>query len=114
MFRTITNEIIIRSAVPMIDNPLDGVTPSIDVFGVKFKGAIQLILGGIWALVLVLLVGAFLWNLMKWGVARQRGHADEIEEGAAGAKKTGVAFGVAAGASVVIGGILALVGSAGA
>ncbi|UKA52188.1 hypothetical protein LFT48_21760 (plasmid) [Arthrobacter sp. FW305-123] len=114
MFSTISNEIIIRSAAPMIDNPLDGVTPSIDVLGVKFTGAVQMILGALWALVLVLLAGAFLWNLMKWGVARNRGHSDDIEEGASGAKKTGIAFGAAAGASVIIGGILALATAAGA
>lgn len=114
MFRTIGNETIIRTAVPTIDNPLDGVTPSIDVFGVKFTGAIQMILGGVWALALILLAGAFIWNLMKWGIARNRGHSDDIEDGAAGAKKTGIAFGAAAGASVIIGGILALATAAGA
>ncbi len=112
MFSTISNEIILRTAVPMIDNPLDKVTPSISVFGVKFEGAVQLVLGGLWAIVLILLAGAFLWNLMKWGVARNRGHSDDIEEGAAGAKKTGVAFGAAAGASVILGAILAIAGSA--
>ncbi|MGO4431773.1 hypothetical protein AB4Y88_00300 [Paenarthrobacter sp. RAF9] len=114
MFRTITNEVIIRSAVPLIDNPLDGVTPSIDVFGVKFKGAVQMILGGLWAIALILLAGAFIWNLAKWGIARNRGHSDDIEDGASGAKKTGIAFGAAAGASVIIGGILALTSAAGA
>lgn len=114
MFSTISNEIIIRTAVPTIDNPLDGVTPSIDVFGVKFEGAVQLVLGGLWALVLILIVGAFLWNLMKWGVARNRGHSDDIEEGAAGAKKSGIAFACAAGASVILGAFLALATAAGA
>lgn len=114
MFNTISNEIIIRTAVPAIENPLDGVTPSIDVFGVKFTGAIQLILGGLWALALLFLAGAFIWNIMKWGVARQRGHSDDIEEGATGAKKSGIAFGAAAGASVILGGILALATTAGA
>ncbi|MFE4080408.1 hypothetical protein [Paenarthrobacter sp. YIM B13468] len=111
MFSTITRETIIRTAG---DNPLGGVTPNINVFGVQFTGAMQLILGGLWAIVLFLLAGAFLWNLMKWGVARQRGHADDIEEGASGAKKTGIAFGAAAGASVILGGILALTSAAGA
>ncbi|MCD4850598.1 hypothetical protein LN996_07230 [Arthrobacter sp. AK01] len=114
MFTTIRNEIIIRSAVPTIDNPLDGVTPSIDVLGVKFTGAVQMVLGALWALALILLAGMFIWNLMKWGIARNRGHSDDIEDGAAGAKKTGIAFGAAAGASVIIGGILALATAAGA
>lgn len=114
MFKTLGNEIIIRAAVPLIDNPLDGVTPSIDVLGVKFTGAVQMVLGAIWALALILLAGMFIWNLMKWGIARNRGHSDDIEDGAAGAKKTGIAFGAAAGASVIIGGILALATAAGA
>lgn len=114
MFKTIGNEIIIRTTVPLIDNPLDGVTPSIDVLGVKFTGAVQMVLGAIWALALILLAGMFIWNLMKWGIARNRGHSDDIEDGAAGAKKTGIAFGAAAGASVIIGGILALATAAGA
>ncbi|YCK79811.1 hypothetical protein M1D89_01925 (plasmid) [Arthrobacter sp. D3-18] len=114
MFSTISNGIIIRTAVPTIDNPLDGVTPSISVFGVKFEGAVQLILGGLWALALLILAGYFIWNLMKWGIAKNRSHSDDIEEGAAGAKKTGMAFGAAAGASVILGGILALATAAGA
>ncbi|VXC40682.1 conserved hypothetical protein [Arthrobacter sp. 9V] len=114
MFSTISNEITIRTAVPLIDNPLDGVTPSIDVLGVKFEGAVQMVLGALWALALILLAGAFIWNLMKWGIARNRGHSDDLEDGAAGAKKTGIAFGAAAGASVIIGGILALATAAGA
>ena len=44
MLATITNELIIRTAA---ENPLDGVTPNIDVFGIQFKTAGQLILGGI-------------------------------------------------------------------
>ena len=114
MFKTIGNEIITRTAVPLIDNPLAGVTPSIDVLGVKFTGAVQMVLGALWALALILLAGMFIWNLMKWGIARNRGHSDDIEEGAGGVKKTGIAFGAAAGASVIIGGILALATAAGA
>ena len=111
MFSTLASEIIIHTAAA---NPLDGVTPSLQVFGMKFQGAIQLILGGLWALALVLVAGAFVWNLAKWGFARQRGHSDDIEEGASGAKKSGVAFAAVAGASVILGGILALTSAAGA
>lgn len=95
-------------------NPLEGVTPSIEVFGVEFKGALQLVLGGVWALALLALAGAFIWNLMKWGVARKEGRSDDISDGATGAKRSGIAFGAAAGASLIIGGILAVVTAAGA
>ena len=114
MFSTIASEIIIRSAVPAAENPLGGVTPDISVFGVKFQNAIQLVLGGIWALALILVAAAFLWNLAKWGFARDRGHSDDIEEGASAAKKSGIAFGALAGASVILGGILTLTSAAGA
>ena len=113
MFSTLKSEIIIRSAVPLIENPLDWTKPNFDVLGVKFKNASSLVLGGIWALGLVLLAGAFLWNLTKWGVAKKRGHTDDITEGAEGAKKTGIAFGATAGAGVILGSILALVGAIG-
>lgn len=111
MFSTVSTNIIIATAA---DNPLDGVTPNINVFGVQFQGAIQLILGGLWALVMVLVAGAFLMNLGKWGIARQRGHSDDIADGADGAKRSGVALAAVAGASVIIGGILALTALAGA
>ena len=114
MFSTIGNEIIIRISRAPHRQPAGRRNTQHRVFGVKFTGAVQLILGGLWALALLILAGYFIWNLMKWGIARNRGHSDDIEEGAAGAKKTGIAFGAAAGASVILGGILALATAAGA
>ena len=43
------------------------------------------------SLVLILVTAAFLMNLGKWGIARQRGHSDDIADGADGAKRSGVA-----------------------
>lgn len=97
-----------------MENPLEGVTPNLDVFGGEFGGAITLILGGIWALALVFVAGAFLWNLAKWGIARQKGHSDDIADGAEGAKRSGIAFGATVGASVILGGIIAVATAAGA
>ena len=34
-----------------VTNPLEGITPTLDVFGIEFKGRVSIILGGIWALV---------------------------------------------------------------
>lgn len=114
MLTALKSEIIIRSAVPFVENPLDWTKPNFDVFGVKFKNATALVLGGIWGLAIVLVAGAFLWNLAKWGIARKRGHTDDIADGADGAKKTAIAFGCVAGAGVILGFILALVGAIGA
>jgi hypothetical protein len=47
------SNILTKITIAAPDNPLDGVTPSIDVFGVQFKGAIQLVMGGLWALALL-------------------------------------------------------------
>jgi len=111
MFRTITNELTIRAAVPAADipNPIGTVKPDIKVFGVQFENAFQLIAAGVWGLALLLVAIAFLWNLAKWGLAKRRGHADDIEDGSEGAKRTGIAFGALAAASLIIGAILALV-----
>ena len=111
MFMSIVNEVIVPAAAK---NPLDGVTPNNSVYGVKFQGAIHIKLGGIWALVMILVTAAFLMNLGKWGISRQRGNSDDIADGADGAKRSGIAFAAVAGASVIIGGILALTAAAGA
>ena len=111
MLSNILTKITIAAAP---SNPLDGVTPSIDVFGVQFKGAIQLVMGGLWALALLGVTAAFIWNLAKWGIARKDGRVDDISDGATGAKRSGIAFGCVAGASVLIGAFLAVAGAAGA
>jgi len=111
MLSNILTKITIAAAP---ENPLNGVTPSIDVFGVQFKGAIQLVMGGLWALALLAVTAAFIWNLAKWGVARKDGRVDDISDGATGAKRSGIAFGCVAGASVLIGALLAVAGAAGA
>lgn len=93
-----------------IDNPLDGVTPNIDVFGVKFSGAIAVLLGGAWALALAFCVFFMIKNAAAWGAARQRGMSDDMEDGATGLKRSSIAFGVVAGIGVLVGAIIAIVG----
>lgn len=111
----ITASNLVTRAMPSdIKNPFDGVTPSVDVFGVKFVGAIGLILGGIWGLVLIGTAGAFLINVGKWGIAKRRNRSDDISEGADGAKVSLIAFGAAVGVSVIIGAVIFIVQSAGA
>ena len=61
MFMSIVNEVIVPAAA---NNPLDGVTPNINVFGVKFQGAIQLILGGIWAALLGAVAGLLIGHVL--------------------------------------------------
>ena len=99
------------AAVPSaVVNPFDGVTPSMDVFGVTFSGKVQLILGGLWAVVLVGIAGAVLVGAGKWGWNTRVTHSSEGVMESAGQFKTAlISFGVAAGISIVIGGILFVV-----
>ena len=111
---SIASELVARALPAAIGNPFDGVTPSIDVFGVQFVGAVGLILGGLWGLVLFGTAGAFLVNVGKWGIAKKRNRADDITEGADGAKAALLAFGAAVGVSVIIGAVIFIVQTAGA
>lgn len=88
-------------------NPLEGITPTLDVFGIEFKGRVTIILGGVWALVLVASAAAVLLGGGKWAWASKVSHSTEgALEGAAQFKGAAVAFGVVAAASVVLGAII--------
>ncbi|MDE9364012.1 hypothetical protein PZ938_00185 [Luteipulveratus sp. YIM 133132] len=87
-------------------NPLDGVTPSLDVFGVPFKSKLNTIIGGIWGLVLLGCAIYFLLGIVQYARAKRRGMSDELGEGAEKLKAAAIAFGLASASSIVLGGIL--------
>ncbi|OIH82820.1 hypothetical protein BLJ79_17880 [Arthrobacter sp. UCD-GKA] len=91
-------------------NPLDGVTPNLELLGVRFSNMVTLVLGAIWALGLAVIAAAFLWNLTKWGLAGQRGNIDDVEDGSAGAKRSAIAFFGTAIAGIILGALLAVAG----
>lgn len=91
-------------------NPLDGVTPNLELLGVKFSNMVTLVLGAIWALALAIIAAAFLWNLAKWGLAGQRGNIDDVEDGSAGAKRSALAFFGTAIAGIILGALLSVAG----
>ena len=91
-------------------NPLDGVTPNLELLGVKFSNMVTLVLGAIWALALAIIAAAFLWNLAKWGMAGQRGNIDDVEDGSSGAKRSAIAFFGTAIAGIILGALLAVAG----
>lgn len=93
-----------------IDNPLKGVSPNLEVFGVKFTNAISVILGGAWALALVVAVFFMIKNGASWAAARQRGMSDDMEDGATGLKRSSLAFIFIAGLGVIVGAFLAMIG----
>jgi len=90
-----------------VTNPLEGITPSLEVFGIEFQGRVTIILAGIWALVLTASAGAVLLGGGKWAWASKVSHSTEgALEGAAQFKGAAIAFGVVAAASVVLGAII--------
>ena len=92
-------------------NPLCGIKPDPTVFGVAFQGQVNSILSGLWFLVLAGLAGAVLLGLARWGYAARVSHnPDAVTSGSEQARKAGVAFGVAAAATLVLSAILTAAG----
>ncbi|WP_147794711.1 hypothetical protein [Cellulomonas sp. Y8] len=100
--------VAVASRLPAdIPNPLDNVTPDLNVFGVKFTGAVQLALGGLWAAVLFYTVAAVIIGLAKWAWAKKVSHNREaLAEGANEFKQALIVFGIAAMLSLIIGAVL--------
>jgi hypothetical protein len=96
-----------RLPAAVIPNPLDGVAPNAEVFGLKFTGALGLALGGLWGVVLIYTVGAVIVGLGKWGWAKKVSHnKDALAEGASDFKQALVVFGLTAMLSLIIGAVL--------
>ncbi|MEE2061755.1 hypothetical protein [Rhodococcus artemisiae] len=91
------------------ENPLDGITPNLDVFGGALNDVWARVIAGIWAAVL----GAAGINLMtalyKIRKARAGGYQSELSDSMDAAKTAAVAFGAVAAAGVIMGAILFVV-----
>jgi len=96
--------------VHTVTNPWDGVTPTLSIFGVTFEGRIQMILGGLWALAMVVSGVAVLMGAAKWSWAAKVSHSSEGAMEAAGQFK-GAIMGLAAvaGVSLITGAIIWMV-----
>lgn len=103
-------DLLLQGSLAAGPNPLDGVTPNLELLGVRFSNMVTLVLGAIWALGLAVIAAAFLWNLTKWGLAGQRGNIDDVEDGSAGAKRSAIAFFGTAIAGIILGALLAVAG----
>ena len=109
----ITTEIL--AYVPSVaSNPLDGVTPNIDIFGVKIKSGAAMILGGIWGVIMVLIAGSWLIAWGSYALAKKRGHADSLAEGADNLKRSDLAMAGCACAGVILAAVLFFSGQIGA
>ncbi|UGQ60469.1 hypothetical protein LSF60_23605 (plasmid) [Rhodococcus pyridinivorans] len=97
------------TAAAQTDNPLDGVRPSMEVFGPTFQSTWSRIAGGIWGAVLAASAINLIISLYKIRKARAGGYQSELSDSMDSAKTAGVAFGCVAGAGIIVGAILFLV-----
>ncbi|EME36540.1 hypothetical protein C884_00334 [Kocuria palustris PEL] len=92
-------------------NPFEGETPDFSYFGIEFQNAFVGLVAGLWGIVIILLGASLLWNLGKWGWARQRGMTDDLEDGMEGVKRSAIALICTALFGVIIGAILQVSGN---
>ncbi|MGW0021620.1 hypothetical protein ACWDUD_25170 [Rhodococcus sp. NPDC003382] len=97
------------TASAQTDNPLDGVTPDLGVFGDTFEDTWTRIAGGIWGAFLAASALNVIVSLYKIRRARAGGYQSELSESMDSAKTAVVAFGCVAGAGIIVGAILFVV-----
>ena len=102
---TIT-EIIVHAA---IDNPLDGIYPDFSIFGLEFNALWKKVLGGIWAIALVVTVALLIRGLALMGKSDD-GNPQAYKQGRKAAMAAGIALGCLAALTVIVGAILFIVG----
>lgn len=94
-------------ALPAADNPLDGVSPNLNVFGPALNAKWKLLVAGIWGAVLAVIAVAFLLSLGKWAYSKKITHnVEALTEGAGAMKQSLLAFGAAALAAPILGAVL--------
>ncbi|MFC9553658.1 hypothetical protein ACFTWF_22655 [Rhodococcus sp. NPDC056960] len=97
-------------AAAQIQNPTDGVTPSMELLGPAFNNVWVRIFGSIWGVLLGASAIKFFTAIYKMRAARAGGYGAEMSDAASEAKVAAVAFGCLAGGGVIIGAILFVVG----
>lgn len=101
-----TETILATGNLVAAENPFSGENPNFEFFGIQFKNAAVGLITGLWGIIIIALGGALLWNLGKWGWARQRGMSDDMGDGATGMKRSGAALAATALFGVLVGAII--------
>ncbi|MBC2586928.1 hypothetical protein [Rhodococcus aetherivorans] len=91
------------------ENPLNGVTPNMNVFGDALNETWTRVAAGIWGAVLAVSAVNLITALYKIRKARSGGYQSELSDSMDAAKTATVAFGCVAGAGVIVGAILFVV-----
>lgn len=105
---SLTNALFIGAE--KIDNPFDGVKPDISPLGSGFDGALGIILGVIWGIVLIICAVALLTSLSKFSTAKKQGHYEDMSEHTDVMKRRGLALVGVAAFGTIIGAVLKLAG----
>lgn len=91
-------------------NPLQGITPDFSLFGPSVGQTWRRFIAAIWA---ACLAACAMWMIIagaKWSAANRRGFAAQQVDAKSSFMDAAVGFGVCAGASIVVGGVIFALG----
>ena len=96
--------------VNTIDNPLNGILPNFDIFGVQFTALWQKLLAGAWGMAIVIAIVFLLIGLTSMATATAGSNPMDYKIGRTKAIWAGISLGLLAALVVIVGGILAVFG----
>jgi hypothetical protein len=91
-----------------VPNPLDGVVPDFTIFGAEFNAWWKKLLGGLWALSILVSVAFLMLGLTQMGKATTQQNAQEHAIGRTKATMAGITLACLAGLAVIVGAILSV------
>jgi len=100
----------VLAVLPMIDNPLDGILPDFTIFGAEFTQLWQKIVAGIWGIAIIASVLFLVVGVGQMAAASNGGNPSAYKDARTQAMWAGIALGVLAALSVIVGAILAFFG----
>lgn len=98
------------TAVPAIDNPIDGVVPDFSVFGNEFNSWWERVFAAIWAICIIWALVQLVIALTGMANAKSGSHPQQLQEARHGAIWAGGALAALAAFGVLVGAILAVAG----
>lgn len=93
-----------------IENPLNGILPNFDIFGVQFTQLWQKLLAGTWGIAIVIAVVFLIIGISSMATATAGGNPMDYKVGRTKAIWAATALGLLAALVVIVGGILAVFG----
>lgn len=94
-----------------MDNPIDGMLPDFDVFGVEFTNWWQKLFGGLWAAVIIISIAWLLIAVLGLRRATSNNQVTQVDESKSKVLWAAIVLGLVLGFSVVVGVIINLSGT---